>query len=70
MTPSFSRRYGENAGTGVAYNLEHRIVVEGTVRWVRERAKLECNTNGMLQRVVDTMQNITLHMLRFFDPQT
>jgi len=55
---------------GTPYDLEHRIVVEGTVCWVRERAKLECDTNGTLRCVVDTMQDITVHMPRFFDPQT
>ena len=33
---------------GEPYDIEHRIIVDGTVKWVRERAELEFNPEGQL----------------------
>ena len=34
---------------GDLYDLEHRLVVGDTVKWVRERAELEFNSQGQLR---------------------
>jgi two-component system, chemotaxis family, CheB/CheR fusion protein len=47
--------------TGEHYDIEHRIVVGGTMRWVRERAELEFNKQGALRGGFGTTQEITEH---------
>ena len=42
-----------------SYDIEHRIVVDGTVKWVRERAELEFNPQGQLLGGFGTTQDIT-----------
>jgi PAS domain S-box-containing protein len=44
---------------GKAYDVEHRIVVAGTVKWVRERAELEFDSEGQLLGGFGTTQDIT-----------
>lgn len=44
---------------GEPYDIEHRIVVGGTVKWVRERAELEFDENGTLKGGFGTTQDIT-----------
>jgi PAS domain S-box-containing protein len=44
---------------GEPYDIEHRIIVEGEVRWVRERAELEFDTEGKLKGGFGTTQDIT-----------
>jgi PAS domain S-box-containing protein len=44
---------------GARYDIEHRIVVDGTVKWVRERAEVEFDTNGRAVRGIGTVQDIT-----------
>ena len=44
---------------GEPYNIEHRIVVNGVVKWVRERAELEFGPAGALQGGFGTTQDIT-----------
>lgn len=44
---------------GNPYDIEHRIVVNGTVRWVRERAELEFDEDGTLRSGFGTTQDIT-----------
>lgn len=44
---------------GARYDIEHRIVVDGEVRWVRERAELEREPEGRLRRAIGTVQDIT-----------
>jgi PAS domain S-box-containing protein len=44
---------------GEPYDIEHRIVVDGEVKWVRERAELEFDSNGTLQGGFGTTQEIT-----------
>jgi PAS domain S-box-containing protein len=44
---------------GEPYDIEHRIIVNGKVKWVRERAELEFDNNGTLQGGFGTTQEIT-----------
>lgn len=44
---------------GALYDIEHRIVVDGTVKWVREKAVLEFDTEGRPRRGVGTVQDVT-----------
>ncbi|MFW6113077.1 MAG: PAS domain S-box protein [Thermodesulfobacteriota bacterium] len=44
---------------GEPYDIEHRIVVNGNVRWVRERAELEFDSQGRLLGGFGTTQDIT-----------
>jgi diguanylate cyclase (GGDEF)-like protein/PAS domain S-box-containing protein len=44
---------------GAPYDIEHRIIVNGAVRWVRERAELRFDPQGQLQSGVGTVQDIT-----------
>jgi PAS domain S-box-containing protein len=44
---------------GEPYDIEHRILVQGTVKWVREKAELECDSQGMLVGGFGTVQDIT-----------
>ena len=41
------------------YDIEHRIVVDGQVKWVRERAELEFDKDGTLKGGFGTTQDIT-----------
>ncbi len=44
---------------GVPYDIEHRIVVGGQVKWVRERAQVEFDKDGNAVRGIGTVQDIT-----------
>jgi signal transduction histidine kinase len=44
---------------GEPYDIEHRIVVNGEVKWVRERAELEFNKDGVLLGGFGTTQDTT-----------
>ena len=44
---------------GRSYDIEHRIVVEGVVKWVCERAELEFDPEGTLQGGFGTVQDVT-----------
>jgi PAS domain S-box-containing protein len=44
---------------GESYDIEHRIVVNGQVKWVQERAELEFDKDGILQGGFGTTQDIT-----------
>jgi len=44
---------------GAPYDIEHRIVVAGSVKWVREKAALEFDGNGELLGGFGTVQDIT-----------
>jgi PAS domain S-box-containing protein len=44
---------------GEPYDIEHRIVVDGTIKWVRERAELEFDQEGRLLGGFGTTQDIT-----------
>jgi len=45
---------------GAPYDIEHRIVVGGGTKWVRERARLEFGADRRAVRGVGTVQDITL----------
>ena len=44
---------------GEHYDIEHRIIVDGKVKWVRERAELEFDKDGTLLGGFGTTQEIT-----------
>ena len=44
---------------GARYDIEHRIVVGGEVRWVRERARVEFGKDGNAIEGLGTVQDIT-----------
>jgi hypothetical protein len=44
---------------GAPYDVEHRIVVGGAVKWVRERAELTFDGEGRLVGAVGAVQDIT-----------
>ncbi len=44
---------------GEPYDIQHRLLVNGQVKWVRERAELEFHADGTLWRGVGTTQDIT-----------
>lgn len=44
---------------GSAFDIEHRIVVGGAVRWVRQKADFDFATDGSLRRVLGIIQDIT-----------
>lgn len=47
------------AVAGKAFNIEHRVIVDGQVRWVRERADLHYDDGGRLVAGLGTVQDIT-----------
>jgi PAS domain S-box-containing protein len=44
---------------GEPYDIEHRIVVDGETKWVRERAELEVSKGGVLTGGFGTVEDIT-----------
>lgn len=44
---------------GAAYDIEHRIIVGDAVKWVRERAEVEFDTDGRAVTGIGTVQDIT-----------
>jgi len=44
---------------GIPYDLEHRILVDNKVRWVRERAEINYDESGRPVRRIGTVQDIT-----------
>ncbi len=44
---------------GKPYDIEHRIVADGNIKWVRERAELEFDAEGGLRGGFGTVQDIT-----------
>lgn len=44
---------------GAAIDIEHRIVVGQSMRWVRQRAEFECDADGKPLRAIGTTQDIT-----------
>ena len=44
---------------GGRYDIEHRIVVSGAVKWVRERAEIEFDADGRAVQGIGTVQDIT-----------
>ena len=52
------KAWGE-AMTGAPYDIEHRIVVDGQARWVRERARIERDAEGRPLTGIGTVQDVT-----------
>ena len=44
---------------GAPYDLEHRILVDGAVKWVRERAEISLDENGVARFGLGTVQDIS-----------
>ena len=44
---------------GAPYDIEHRIVVSGALKWVRERAEIEFDKDGRAVEGIGTVQDIT-----------
>lgn len=71
-------RMWQAALQGEPYDVEHRLLLDGQVKWVRERAELEFDENGRLQGGFGTTQDITgrkrmeeqIRNLAYFDPLT
>jgi PAS domain S-box-containing protein len=57
------REYVDNkwnaALQGEEYDIEHRIIVGDTIKWVRERAEMEYDKRGMLQGSFGIVQDVT-----------
>ncbi len=49
----------QEALAGKPYDIEHRIIVDGKIKWVRELAELEFDKNGMLLGGFGTTEDIT-----------
>ncbi len=48
---------------GEEYDIEHRIIVGNEIKWIRERAELEFDAEGMLKGGFGTSQDITERVL-------
>jgi PAS domain S-box-containing protein len=42
-----------------SYDIEHRIIVDGKVKWLREKAEIEFNKKGEAIRAIGVVQDIT-----------
>lgn len=52
-------RVWQAAMKGEPYDIEHRIVVNGAVKWVREKAELELDRDGAVVSGFGTVQDVT-----------
>ncbi|HYN79219.1 MAG TPA: PAS domain S-box protein [Lamprocystis sp. (in: g-proteobacteria)] len=55
----FVDRHWRAALAGAPYDIEHRILVDGRVKWVREQAELEFDDAGRVRGGFGTAQDIT-----------
>ncbi len=53
-------RAWQAALAGVPFDVEHRIVVDGEVKWIREQAEVDLDGAGVPLRGIGTAQDITL----------
>jgi len=58
---SFVDSKWQAAMQGEPYDIEHRIVVAGDIKWVREQAAMVFDEKGELQGGIGTVQDITEH---------
>lgn len=56
---AFVDRAWRNALLGAPYDIEHRIVVDGEIKWVNERAELEFDSQGHLLGGFGSTQDIS-----------
>jgi PAS domain S-box-containing protein len=47
------------ARRGQPYDIQHRLLIDGQVKWVRERAEVEFGQDGRLLRCIGTVQDIS-----------
>ncbi len=52
-------RIWHGGAQGEPYDVEHRLLIDGEVRWVRERAVLEFDAEGQLRSAFGVTQDIT-----------
>lgn len=52
---------------GEPYDVEHRVIANGDVKWVREKAKLFFNSEGRVVRAIGVTQDITYLKKTEFD---
>jgi PAS domain S-box-containing protein len=52
-------RAWREARAGAPFDVEHRVVADGVVRWVRERAYVEFDASGRPLRGIGTAQDVT-----------
>jgi len=57
----YVKRKWRAALAGKPYDIEHRIIVNGQVKWVREKAEVETDTKGKPLRAIGTVQDITIY---------
>jgi len=55
----YVNRMWDAALRGAPYDIEHRLLTDGQVRWVRERAELEFDDDGVLIGGFGTTQDVT-----------
>ena len=60
----YVREQWQEAIDGAEYDVEHRILVDGEVRWVRERAELSFDETGAPMEAVGVTQDITTRKRR------
>ena len=60
-TGNTSTGCGKQALRGEPYDIEHRLIVAGKVKWVREKAVLEFSKKGLLLGGFGITQDITRH---------
>jgi len=53
-------RIWHGGAQGEAYDVEHRLMIEGEVKWVREKAVLEFDAKGQLRGAFGITQDVTL----------
>jgi PAS domain S-box-containing protein len=53
------RRVMEQARAGVPFEVEHRIVVHGQVKWLNVRGEPEADADGRVGRIIGVSQDIT-----------
>ena len=53
------RQAWKAALSGASYDIEHRLVVDGTIKWLREKAVLEFDAEGQPCRGIGTVQDVT-----------
>ncbi len=56
-------RKWQEAKTGRAYDVRHRIIIDDKIKWLREKAKLDFDADGTAIRAIGFVQDITDFML-------
>lgn len=56
---NYVRSSWEEAMLGKPYDIEHRIIVDGKEKWVRQQARVQFNENGKAYSCLGTVQDIS-----------